>query len=259
MMNNIGNKICAGAMKRIKETGIRSDMALADFNMIDKATANVLIAYANEVPTNQEIAKFVTATFAGKAYPVMETTRAYELQKCVAVTVQAPQLTRAFEDSGKMQAITACTFVDVNDGAEWEVKTNASTGAKFLARAMDEDFESIIAAHKTARGSSPLVTASSNFQSVTASYLTANDEDFVKFFDGNGLQCGTIKQVMPDGSVKILNDEGELFVVPKTSITQIIRKDPEEQKQITDDMEAFYSKIWGEQFSRELFKDGSQV
>lgn len=261
MSNNIGNKICAGAMKKFKESiHARSDMALADFNMIDNSNANLLIAYAKDMPTNEDIAKFVTATFKGKAFPVMETTRAYDMQKCVAVTVTAPQITRAFEDKEKMQAITASAFIDVNDGAEWQVKTNASTGAKYLARALEEDFEGIIKAHKETRASSPLVTADTNFQKVTANYLLANQDDFVKFFDGNGMQCGTVKQVMPDGDkVKIINEEGELYVVNKTSITQIIRKDPEEQHQIDKDMESFYSRIYGPEFAAKLFKNGSQV
>lgn len=261
MTNNIGSRICASAMQKIKETSVaRNDMVIADFNMIDSANANLLIAYAKAMPTNEEIAKFVTATFKGKAYPIMETTRAYELQKAVAVTVKAPQITRALEDGASMMKITASAFLDTADGAEWQVKTNASTGAKFLARALDEDFEAIIAAHKESRGTSPLVTASTNFAAVTASYLLANDEDFVKFFDGNGLQCGTVKQVMPDGErVKILNDEGEVFVVPKTSITQIIRKDPAEQQQINKDMESFYAKIYGPEFAAELFKNGANV
>ena len=261
MNNNIGSKICAGALKKMQEKGMaRNDMALADFNMVDSANANLLIAYAKAVPTNEEIARFVTATFKGKAYPIMETTRAYELQKCVAVTVKAPQLTRALEDGDKMMKITAQSFLDVNDGAEWQIKTNATTGAKFLARALEEDFESIIAAHKASRATCPIVTASANFEKVEASYLMANEDDLVKFFDGNGMQCGTVKEVMPDGqSVKIVNEEGELYVVPKTSITQIIRKDPAEQQKIDQDMENFYAHIFGEQYAKELFAEGSQV
>ena len=259
MNRDVASKIYASVAKKMQNCA-RQDMALADYRMIDGSHADVLLAYASTVPSNEDIAKFVTASFKGQAYPILETARVYDLQKVVGITLSAPQLTRSLEDSEKMMAITASSFLDVNDGAEWQVKTNATTGAKFLARALEEDFESIIAAHKASRANCPIVTANSNFQAVTASYLMANENDFVKFFSGNSMQCGTIKQVMPDGeTVKIINDEGEVYVLPKTSITQIIRKDPEEQAQITKDMEAFYSKIWGTDYASDLFKDGSQV
>lgn len=258
MNTNVASKICASVNQKMKDSA-RQDIALADYRMLDKSHADVLLAYANAIPSLEEIAKFVTVAFKGDAYPVLETARSYKKNKVVGVTLSARQITRPLEDSSKMMAVTASTFIDVNEDAEWEVKTNATTGAKFLARALDEDFESIISAHKASRSNCPFVTALANFESVTAGFLMANENDFVKFFAGT-MQCGTIKQVMPDGeTVKIINEEGELYVVPKTSILQIIKKDPEEQQQIDKDMESFYAKIWGPAYSADLFKNGSQV
>lgn len=259
MNTNVASKICASVAEKLKNAA-RQDIALADYRMIDGSHADVLLAYASAVPSLEEISKFITVAFKGDAYPVLETARSYERNKVVGITLSARQLTRSLQDSDKMMAITASSFLDVNDGAEWKVETNATTGTKYLARALDEDFEGIISAHKASRSECPFVTADANFESVTAGFLMANENDFVKFFDGHSTQCGTIKTVSPDGeTVKIINDEGEIYAVPKTSILQIIRKDPEEQQQITQDMESFYAKIWGPAYASDLFKNGSQV
>jgi len=261
MKNNIGSKILASAQEKLKKQGsARPDLALADYRMIDATHADILVAYAKSVPNNAELSTFVTASFKGKAFPIFETARVYDLQKVVGITIVPPQITRPLADKDKMMKITASTFLDVNDSSEWGLATNASTGVQYLARSMEEDFEGIIKARKARLGSNSAVTASSNFSAVTASYLTANEDDFVKFFDGNGIRTGTIKQVMPDNNtLKIMDDEGELYVVRRESVTQIIRKDPDEVKKITDDMQEFYSKIWGPGFAADLMKNGPTV
>ena len=189
---------------------------------------------------------------------MFETCCAYDQNKVVGITLAAKQLSRSMEDCPKMAKITASTFIDVNDGAEWHVTTNPTTGAKYLARALDEDFESIVSAHKASRDNCAFITAETHFDKVCASYLDANENDFVKFFYGT-MQCGTVKQVLPDGELKIVNDLGEVYVVPKTSVVQIIRKDPEEQALIKNDMINFYSNIFGKEYAEQLLKYGPTV
>ncbi len=260
-MSNIGSKILAASNKKLKELGsARPDLAVADYRMIDKTHADILVAFATTVPTNVEISNFITASFKGEAFPLFETARAYDAQKVVGITVVPPQITRDMHDGSKMMKITASTFLDINDSSEWNVVTNPTTGVPYLARALSEDFEGIIKARKVRMNGNSSVTASANFSTVTASYLTANEDDFVKFFDGNGMRTGTIKQVMPDGvTLKIMDDEGELYVVRRESVTQIIHKDPAEVAKIQEDMTNFYSRIWGTEFASNLMKNGPTV
>lgn len=257
---DISSKILASARKTLSERGTaRADLALSDYRMLDKSHADILVAYTKEIPCDKELADFVTASFKGKAYPLFETARVYEQQKVVGITVVPPQMTRSQKDSGKMMKMTASTFLDVNDNSEWNLVKNPSTGVSYLARALAEDFESIIKARKVRLGSNMSVTASANFTCVTASYLTANENDYVKFYDGT-TRTGTIKEVFPDGvTLKIMDDEGTTYLIKRESVLQVIRKDPEETKKITEDMVDFYSKIWGKDFATQLLKNGPEV
>lgn len=259
MINNVSSKICASVAEKMRDSA-RQDMALADYRMLDAAHAHAIIAYKGNVPSTNEISKFVTTTFRGKAYASLETARVYANNSAIGVILSAPQITKDLKEAEKLQPVTASTFIDVNDDSEWKIVENPTTHTKYLARALTEDFEQIMAAHKRARSSCPIVTASSSYEKVTANYLLANENDLVKFFSGNSVQCGTIKQVLPGGEdVKVITDEGELFTIPRTYIVEVLRKDPAEQKQIDTDRENFYAKTWGPSYAADLFKNGSKV
>ena len=103
------------------------------------------------------------------------------------------------------------------------------------------------------------VTASAKFDVVEASYLSANEDDYVKFFDGM-MRVGTVRSVEPDGkTIKIMDDDGELFVVDRSSIIEIIRKDPDEVEKMNNDMESFYAEFLGKKYAAELFNKGPLV
>jgi hypothetical protein len=257
---SISSKIFASTKQKLEAKGSsRPDMALADYRMLDDSHADILVAYSTSIPTVKEMANFVMAKFEGKAFPLVESARCYEEIKCVGMTVIPPQITRAKEDSSKLMKITASTFLDTVDKSEWKMEKNPTTGVSYLARALVENFESIIRAKKQRIGSNLSVTASCNFNKITASYLSANEDDYVKFFDGV-MRVGTVKSVEPDGNtVKIMDDEGEVFVVDRTCITEVIRKDDDEMQKITENMESFYEHIFPESFVKDLFKHGPKV
>lgn len=260
MSMSIASKIFANTKKVLEQKGnVRSDLALSDYRMIDDSHANILIAYVNEIPTVKEISNFVMAKFDGKVFPVIETACNYDACKCVGVTCTPPTIKRSLDDKNAMMKVTASTFLDINDKSEWKVEKNPTTGVSYLARALVENFEEILSARKARLGSSMAVTASAKFDKVTACYLSANEDDYVKFYDGM-MRVGTVKSVEPDGkTVKIMDDDGEVYVVDKTSIIEIIRKDPNEVEEIKKNMENFYADIWGEKYAKKLLKDGPVV
>lgn len=259
---SISTKIFANTKSILAKNGnIRSDFAVADYRMIDDSHADILVAFASDKPkpTLKEISSFVLAKFEGKVFPLLETARCYDECKCIGVTCTPPEIKRSADDKDSMMKITASTFMDCKDNSEWKLSKNPTTGVSYLARALVENFEDIIAARKARLGSTMSVTASTNFCKVEASYLSANEDDYVKFFDGM-MRVGTVRSVEPDGkTVKIMDDEGEVFVVDRRAITEIIRKDPAELEEIQNNMENFYSSIWGKDYTKKLFDKGPTV
>lgn len=257
---SIGTKIIANTKKILEKKGnVRQDLAVSDYKMIDNSHADILVAFTGSIPTVREISNFVLAKYDGKVFPLLETARCYDACKCVGIMCTPPTIKRSLDDKKSMMKITASTFLDINDKSEWKVEKNPSTGVSFLARALVEDFEKIISARKARLGSSMAVTASAKFEKVEASYLSANEGDYVKFYDGM-MRVGTVRSVEPDGkTIKIMDDDGELFVVDKTSVTEIIRKDPNEVEEMEKNMENFYADIFGRQYAEELFKKGPLV
>lgn len=257
---SISTKIFANTKKVLAQKGnIRQDLAISDYKMLDDSHANILIAYTEEIPTVREISNFVVAKYEGKVFPLLETACNYGECKCVSITCTPPTIKRSLDDKSSMMKITASTFLDVKDKSEWKVEKNPSTGVSYLARALVEDFEKIISARKARIGSSMAVTASAKFNVVEASYLSANEDDYVKFFDGM-MRVGTVRSVEPDGkTIKIMDDDGELFVVDRSSIIEIIRKDPDEVEKMNNDMEGFYAEFLGKKYASELFKKGPIV
>ena len=261
MSMSISTKIFANAKNTLVKMGnIRPDLAASDYRMIDDGHADIIIAFTGNTPTVREISSFVLSKFEGKVFPLLETARCYDKCKCVAVTCTPPEIKRSYDDRNKMMKITASTFMDCKDNSEWKVSKEPTTGVSYLARALVENFDQIIYARIARIGSSMSVTASTNFESITAAgYLSANEDDYVKFFDGM-MRVGTVRSVEPDGkTIKIMDDEGEFFVVPRTAVTEIIRKDPAEMEQIQKNMESFYGDIWGKPFTEKLFKKGPTV
>jgi len=257
----MSTKIFASAQKTMEAKGnIRKDLAVTDYRMIDKVHANILVGFTANKPTVKELASFIVAKFEGKAFPILETASCYDACKCVGITIMPPQITRPKDDCPKMVKIHASTFIDVADNSEWSLQKNPTTGVQYLARAISEDFESIISSRKARLGSCLAVTASTNFSVVTASYLNANEDDYVKFFDDGLMRTGTIRSVEPDGkTVKIMDDNGEVFVTSRENVTQVIRKDPAETEMIKNNMEHFYEQFLPESYVSQLFSHGPFV
>lgn len=260
MSMSISSKIFANTKKVLEQNGnIRQDLAVSDYRMIDGSHADILVAFTGNIPTVKEISNFVVAKYEGKVFPLLETARCYEEGNCVGIVCTPPTIKRSMDDKDSMMRVTASTFLDVNDKSEWKVEKNPSTGVSYLARALVENFEDIIKARKARLGSSMAVTASAKFTKVEASYLSANEDDYVKFFDGM-MRVGTVRSVEPDGkTIKIMDDDGELFVVDRSSVIEIIRKDPNEVEEMQKNMESFYDQIFGKEYTKKLFSKGPIV
>lgn len=249
------SKIFASAKQQMESScAVRADMAVADTRMLGDGCGKVLVAYTGKVPTVRELVNFVMAKYEGKVFPMAETACNYDEFSCVAVTCTAPEIKRSETDKSKMMKITASTFLDVNDKSEWTVRKNPTTGVTYLSRTLVEDFDTILASKVQTIGSNASVTASTNFNRVTAAYLQIDEGDYVKFFDGSA-QTGTVKSIEPNGNTcKVMSDDGEIHVISTGLISEIVRKDEGEQKRIEESMKSFYANIWPKEFVEKLFK-----
>lgn len=249
------DRLLTNLEKRISASvGHRADLQFADARKINKSTAYFLLAFTGTVPTSEDLGQFFIRKFNAKITPFLSTAKVYNGEKLVTVVGQILNVTRDYEDIGRSTmrpVITGAVYLDVPLQEVWEVKERA--GQKVLVRKVKDDIMSMVSARKEAMmDSRPTSTFAKLAEGTLMRYLSMIDKgDRVKvLIDDKVTEADVVS--CSDVETKVKTSSG-VVTVPRSSVLEVVKKNPEKEAKQTEMLTDFYTKAYGDpKFAKDL-------
>lgn len=235
--------------------GTRYDLRLTDMVEIEpNSVFKLVIGFeGNKAPTLPEVVQFVRHATQNTVTPVAASARVHfgKRHNGVSMVVEANKVRRPVADAKRMIPVVAnTTFIDTDLGDQWNVKFNEQTGKKFLECARAENVTALLTAEVSA--SIKACGGLTLGDETIAGACCAEKGDVVAFYAENAQRQGTVTSVKGE-DVRIAESDGNTFIVPMTSVIDIIKKNEAAAQEDVNEQAAFYAKFYGVDFARKMF------
>ena len=242
------------------QQGSRYDLRVTDVAEIEKdSTYKLVISYdqAATPPTRKDVTQFVKFITNDSVKPIVASARVHQGKRHsgVSIVVESRKLTRNLKDKSSMVAVAGQTsFMDTEIGEIWSVKTNEATGTKYLECQRREDIGNILdnALHAGTKTCAGLTLG----DETVAGACCAEKGDTVQFYADNATRQGVVTSVRGD-EARIAESDGNTFIVPVTSVIDIIKKNEKVAQEELNEQAEFYSKYLGKDFVRQMFPNAN--
>jgi hypothetical protein len=220
----------------------RSDLRIADYEVINAHEARIMLEYAKErgTPKPTEIGKWVLATTHGAAHAVIATLKDHPELSAVTGIIQETLQPMSIKHVAKMMKAGVNRYRDTDKNL-WRVEEGPG-GEKFLVRASDVDLTSILEERKNRQRSGRYARVDLSMVH-TAGTAELGVGDTVAYSEPGGGQMvknGVIESISGD-KVKIKGREGAM---DRSYVVDIVEMSPARKKKenamIVDFMTKWY-------------------
>jgi hypothetical protein len=225
-------------------TGIRGDLAIADFQKLSEVTAHLLLEFQPQMgkPRQDDVERYFAKTFEGKICPVEGSISIKKNAISVVARINSPKRDiKESEDATKMVPVIAgLMYIDTEFQEPWEVKEEQ--GKKVLAKTSKENIEQIIAARRNRMFVTKTPSVSLASLGLVKSELSAGD--VVKAFHKDQVIAFEIKSQVEGGFKGCVQGTDKEFVLAKEAaldvMQQALDKAPNESAKIAKYFEEAY-------------------
>jgi hypothetical protein len=236
-------------------TGIRGDIAIADFQRLEAGTAHVLLEYEPKLGklSQDDVERYFAKTFESKIIPVMASCSIKKNAVSVIAKMNLPvRPVEDSEDKTKMTPIIAgVMFLDNKLQDHWEVQTDQE-GKKVLSKTTKENIEQIIAARRNRMFVTRTPSVSLASLAVAKEHLGAGD--IVRaYHKGDVVKLEITERIK--GGFKGKLEDGREAVVAKESVTDLMAKQASEAPKEDAKLIKYFEEAYGDKkYAKELVK-----